>query len=84
MNGSNPDNQPSIPPTKAPAYSLATLGVHADDALNNYTDVAPAIHVSTTFRYTSDPEKLIPISDEDVSRLSKSSVFLVGLTNDRS
>src|SRR4051812_10002818 len=67
MNGSNPDSVPSIPPTKAPNYSAATLGVHADDILNDSTDVAPALHVSTTFRYTSDPDQLIPISEKEVS-----------------
>lgn len=68
MNGSNPDAQPAIPPTKAPAYSPSTLGVHADDALNSTTDVAPALHVSTTFRYASDPDKLVPIHDTDVQK----------------
>jgi hypothetical protein len=48
--------------------SLSTLAVHADDTLNglHVTDVAPALHVSTTFRYTNDLSKLNPISDEDV------------------
>ena len=51
--------------------SLSTLAVHADDTLNgpHVTDVAPALHVSTTFRYTNDLSKLIPIADEDVSIL---------------
>lgn len=66
MNGDDPDCAPRMPPTKAPAYSLATLGVHADDALNSSTDVAPALHVSTTFRYASDPDKLVPVADEEV------------------
>lgn len=49
--------------------SLATLSIHADDYLNgpNITDVAPALHVSTTYRYTSDLRKLRPVADEDVS-----------------
>ena len=73
MNGSNPDAKPSIPATKAPAYSLSTLGVHADDALNSSTDVAPPIHVSTTFRYASDPDKLVPVSDIDVRLINTNS-----------
>lgn len=48
-----------------PSYSPSTLAIHADDRLNKYTDVAPALHVSTTFRYSSNPETLIPIADED-------------------
>lgn len=45
-------------------YAPDTLAVHADDVMNSYTDVAPALHVSTTFRY--DNSKLVPISDEEV------------------
>ncbi len=45
-------------------YKLDTLAVHADDKLNSSTDVAPALHVSTTFRY--DNAKLNPVSDEEV------------------
>ncbi|KAK5134028.1 hypothetical protein LTR08_007033 [Meristemomyces frigidus] len=53
-------------PPQAPTYSIATLGVHADDPINEYTDVAPALHVSTTFRYSNDPEKLQPVDDLDI------------------
>lgn len=41
-------------------YHPATLSIHADDPLNIHTDVAPPLHVSTTFRYTSDPTQLRP------------------------
>lgn len=42
-------------------YCPATLSVHADDPLNTQlTDVAPPLHVSTTFRYGSDPSQLRP------------------------
>jgi cystathionine gamma-synthase len=54
---------------KAKQWSLATLGIHADDPINSYTDVAPALHVTTTFRYPRDPEKLIPGSDQDLTAL---------------
>ncbi|RMZ87906.1 hypothetical protein DV736_g4868, partial [Chaetothyriales sp. CBS 134916] len=43
------------------SISPSTLAVHADDALNVVTDVAPPIHVSTTFRYPRDPTKLVPV-----------------------
>jgi len=50
-----------VPNTAYPAtLSLATLGIHSDDSINSSTDVAPALHVSTTFRYPHDPEKLQP------------------------
>ncbi|QIW98617.1 hypothetical protein AMS68_004135 [Peltaster fructicola] len=65
----DPNDNPNLPDEalKGAAlseYSLATLSVHADDAMNTYSDVAPALHVSTTFRYPSDPSKLVPIPDE--------------------
>ena len=34
----------------------STRALHADDYLNLVTDVAPPIHLSTTFRYPDDPE----------------------------
>jgi len=59
--------QPQVPngnfqPAR-PRQSLfpATLAVHADDPLNTQlADVAPPLHVSTTFRYTSKPSELRP------------------------
>ncbi|KAK4988330.1 hypothetical protein LTR28_001740, partial [Elasticomyces elasticus] len=47
-----------------PAWSPSTLAVHADDSINDSTDVAPALHVSTTFRYPDDPEALRPVGSE--------------------
>lgn len=41
--------------------SPSTLAIHADDPLNVVTDVAPPVHVSTTFRYPRDPAQLHPI-----------------------
>ncbi|KAL9091101.1 MAG: hypothetical protein Q9165_005028 [Trypethelium subeluteriae] len=49
----------------APFHHPATLAIHADDKLNDSTDVAPVIHVSTTFRYTNDLAHLNPVADED-------------------
>ena len=40
------------------SISPSTLAIHADDALNVVPDVAPPIHVSTTFRYPRDPSEL--------------------------
>ncbi|KAJ5082346.1 hypothetical protein N7532_011389 [Penicillium argentinense] len=41
----------------------ATQALHADDRLNLVTDVAPPIHLSTTFRYPKDPNQLVPSED---------------------
>ncbi|KAH8151898.1 uncharacterized protein LAJ45_03891 [Morchella importuna] len=45
--------------------SISTLSIHADDAhaTRRMNDVAPPIHVSTTFHYPRDPDALIPFSD---------------------
>ncbi|KPI41195.1 putative trans-sulfuration enzyme [Cyphellophora attinorum] len=40
--------------------SPSTRAIHADDALNVLADVAPPVHVSTTFRYAKDPANLTP------------------------
>ncbi|RYP78521.1 hypothetical protein DL771_000474 [Monosporascus sp. 5C6A] len=42
------------------SLSLSARAVHADDYLNSHQAVAPPMHVSTTFRYSRDPEKLQP------------------------
>ncbi|ANB12261.1 putative cystathionine beta-lyase [Sugiyamaella lignohabitans] len=39
-------------------FGVSTIGIHGDDELALTTDVAPPIHVSTTYRYNSDPSKL--------------------------
>ncbi|KAF3934195.1 hypothetical protein ABW20_dc0106424 [Dactylellina cionopaga] len=41
-----------------------TCLLHADEFLNDVNDVAPPIHVSTTFRYSNDPSKLIAVKDQ--------------------
>lgn len=57
---------PSKLAIKDQSYSPATLAIHADDRLNAHTaDVAPALHVSTTFRYSNNPTDLVPAADED-------------------
>lgn len=52
---------------KSQQWHASTLSVHADDPINSYTDVAPAMHVSTTFRYPHEPENLIPTGTSEVS-----------------
>ncbi|KZF22447.1 PLP-dependent transferase [Xylona heveae TC161] len=68
----------AIPDTKPDAsvraYAPETQAIHADDHLNTNPDVAPALHVSTTFRYTEDPEKLRPVGDDSES-LDESHIY---------
>lgn len=47
--------------------SLASRSVHADDYTNTHPAVAPPMHVSTTFRYSENPNELLPWGDFDVS-----------------
>ncbi|KAL9127534.1 MAG: hypothetical protein Q9217_003602 [Psora testacea] len=49
-----------LPPKR---FDPATLAVHADNVLNVGSDVAPALHVSSTFRYASDPDELVATQD---------------------
>ncbi|KAL7275072.1 hypothetical protein RUND412_002007 [Rhizina undulata] len=52
-------------------FSASTLAIHADDHLASTTDVAPPIHVSTTFKYSNDPEELQPVDGILVPAASK-------------
>jgi cystathionine gamma-synthase len=63
------------PDESASHYTKNTLAIHADDKLNKTTDVAPSMHVSTTFRYPSSPDLLVPIADEDLDIADPSHVY---------
>jgi len=43
---------------KKKQLSLTARAIHAGDHLNSHHAVAPPMHVSTTFRYSDDPDKL--------------------------
>ena len=75
VNGDDLDKAPSHPALYEELHNLslqnfepATLALHADDPLNSVEDVAPPIHVSTTFRYPKDPEVLRPFHEEHDDR----------------
>ncbi|KAF4637050.1 hypothetical protein G7Y89_g1048 [Cudoniella acicularis] len=57
VNGSQ-DLQDHIPDRGLANLSLSSKTIHADDFLNKGQDVAPPLHVSTTYRYNRDPDKL--------------------------
>ncbi len=59
--------QDSSPDHGLARLSLSSKTVHADDFLNTEPDVAPSLHVSTTFRYNRDPETLKTWNELDVS-----------------
>lgn len=51
---------------KGAGLSLASLSVHADDNVSSHRAVAPAMHVSTTFRYSDNPDELVHMENVDV------------------
>ncbi|RDA84681.1 hypothetical protein CP532_3511 [Ophiocordyceps camponoti-leonardi (nom. inval.)] len=55
--------------------SLTSRAVHADDHVAAHRAVAPAMHVSTTFRYTDDPDRLDPEDVVDPSAPLDSHVY---------
>ncbi|KAL2129785.1 hypothetical protein VTI74DRAFT_7299 [Chaetomium olivicolor] len=55
--------------------SMATCSVHADDYTNTHPAVAPPMHVSTTFRYSENPDELVPWSDIDPTVADDSFIY---------
>lgn len=51
--------------------SLSAQTVHADDFLNSHSAVAPPMHVSTTFRYSRNPDELSYMVNTSVRRLPR-------------
>lgn len=52
--------------TRLQHLSLSAQTIHADDFLNSHQAVAPPMHVSTTFRYSDNPEELSPWHNPNV------------------
>jgi len=46
--------------------SLGSLAIHADDCISAHAAIAPALHVSTTFRYNKSPANLVPLENLNV------------------
>ncbi|MCJ1479945.1 hypothetical protein MMC06_000099 [Schaereria dolodes] len=70
-NGADIDPFPPQPDPSLSTYSLATRAIHADDYLNTNADVAPPLHVATTFRYADHPDNLIPAHDTESASLER-------------
>ncbi|KAI9171363.1 putative trans-sulfuration enzyme [Paramyrothecium foliicola] len=60
---------------EGPSLSLATRSVHADDHISAHRAVAPAIHTSTTFRYSDDPNLLQPPENYDSEAPKDSHIY---------
>ncbi|KFY98773.1 hypothetical protein V498_01233 [Pseudogymnoascus sp. VKM F-4517 (FW-2822)] len=74
MAGINESN--IIVPEATSSLSLSSRAIHADDVLNGgHQDVAPPLHVSTTYRYPSDPEKLVPWAESDHTAVTEGHVY---------
>ncbi|KAK0757390.1 hypothetical protein N5P37_010112 [Trichoderma harzianum] len=59
-------------------YHPETSALHADDELDVTNDVAPPLHVASTFRFPSDPAQLVPLRHRNAE--DKSHVY-ARLTN---
>lgn len=46
--------------------ALSSRSVHADDHISSHRAIAPALHVSTTFDYSRNPDELRPWDNRDV------------------
>ncbi|KAL2020675.1 hypothetical protein VTK56DRAFT_8071 [Thermocarpiscus australiensis] len=55
--------------------SLASRSVHADDHISTHQDVAPPLHVSTTFHYSRNPDELRPWFDADADAPRDSYIY---------
>ncbi|KAJ9268748.1 hypothetical protein DTO212C5_5166 [Paecilomyces variotii] len=64
-----------MPPANNSPAHLATRALHADDHLNQVTDVAPPIHLSTTYRYPNEPEDLISSADPVAEFTGKNYIY---------
>ncbi len=64
-NGIHPTGEELV--VTARKYSTTTQLIHGDDHLNGADDVAPPLHVATTFRYSRNPDLLIPAKHIEVS-----------------
>lgn len=74
---SNPSpHQPqSHSPSLLSEWAPATRALHADRHLDVTSDVAPPLHVSTNFRYISDPNALIPAAEIDFRLTSHPHIY---------
>ncbi|KAI0874476.1 pyridoxal phosphate-dependent transferase [Hypoxylon argillaceum] len=58
-NGTGPDKQDATAlASRLQHLSISAQTIHADDFLNSHSAVAPPMHVSTTFRYSQNPDDL--------------------------
>ncbi|KAM4055095.1 cys/Met metabolism PLP-dependent enzyme [Hirsutella rhossiliensis] len=71
----SPGAAPATLPDDLGRLSLASRTVHGDDRVAAHRAVAPAMHVSTTFRYTDDPDRLDPDDVVDPSAPLDSHVY---------
>ncbi|KAK5654955.1 hypothetical protein OQA88_6712 [Cercophora sp. LCS_1] len=75
----SPKNQASGPTHLTETFphglSMASRSVHADDYVNNHQAVAPPLHVSTTFRYSRNPDDLVPWTNPNPNNPHDSHIY---------
>ncbi|SPN97201.1 related to putative cystathionine beta-lyase [Cephalotrichum gorgonifer] len=80
MAGSENEISKGAPPGLAKAepkreLALASRSIHADDNVSAHRAVAPAMHVSTTFRYSDNPDDLGYMNNQDPSAPKDSHIY---------
>jgi O-acetylhomoserine/O-acetylserine sulfhydrylase-like pyridoxal-dependent enzyme len=61
--------------------SLATRAVHADADIDDHSAIAPALHTSTTYRFSDDPNDLVAFRDLQVKQKWTSALCFLRLTH---
>ncbi|KAI0818001.1 Cys/Met metabolism PLP-dependent enzyme-domain-containing protein [Xylaria sp. FL0064] len=75
-NGTSPFRQDSTAlASRLQHLSLSSQTVHADDFLNSHAAVAPPMHVSTTFRYSRNPDDLSYMSNTSPNNSHDSHIY---------
>ncbi|KAI1356906.1 Cys/Met metabolism PLP-dependent enzyme-domain-containing protein [Xylaria sp. FL0043] len=75
-NGTSPFRQDTTTlASRLQHLSLSSQTVHADDFLNSHAAVAPPMHVSTTFRYSRNPDDLSYMSNTSPNNPHDSHIY---------
>lgn len=75
-NGTEPAQQDAVAlASRLQHLSLSAQAIHADDFLNSHAAVAPPMHVSTTFRYSRNPEDLGYMKSSSLSNAHDSHIY---------
>ncbi|KAH7195092.1 hypothetical protein BKA60DRAFT_601503 [Fusarium oxysporum] len=61
------------------SMGMATRAIHADDFLSPHHAIAPAIHATVCYRYSRNPDNLVPKVTDDLNAPFDSHAYARGL-----